>query len=269
MKIEPGTTHPYQSTISGKGALINETLVILEHLARGERLSSVRAEVLDENLLGKQAYFTRKTIWEHIGRRYFVGRSDDEIQTLAQVASSSLSAQARYLILFYAFGQADQLVHDFASMCLYDLYHDGRGVVDHGDVLQWLDRQTQDGHPEVSDWSPQTRNRVAAQLSSITRDFGLLEGAQRKRFRPVYVPLPAFIYVLYDLHAHGRSSRELVENPGFRIFLLNKDDVVFLLGEAARAGYLTFRQTESLYDIRLHYGSVKEAMSHAIAEKVP
>jgi hypothetical protein len=41
-----------------------------------------------------------------------------------------------------------------------------------------------------------------------------------------------------------------------------------LLAEAARADYLTLRHTETIYDIRLLFASLEEAMNHAIAQVV-
>jgi hypothetical protein len=136
-------------------------------------------------------------------------------------------------------------------------------------VFRWLDKETRNGHPEIGSWSPQTRSRLVSHLLSITRDFGLLSGGQRKKFHHLYVPLPAFLYVLYDQAIHyGLSGRHLITAEPFRLFLVDQDDMRLLLAEAARADYLTLRHTETIYDIRLLFASLEEAMNHAIAQVV-
>jgi hypothetical protein len=255
---------PYQSTISGKGGLITETQVVLAQIAAGESLADVREQVISANLLGKPTISTRESIWSSIHRRYLSGRSDDEIRLLARIASSSLPNQARQLVLFYVFAQVDQLLHDFVVDLLFPLYSSGRSIVDKSDVFAWFDKEASNGHAEIASWSPQTQTRIVRHLLSTSRDFGLLEGTQRKQFRRLFVPLPAFVYVLYDQYQAGLSGRQLLEAEAFRLFLLDNDDVLQLLAEATQYGYVTFRRTESIYDLRLHFGDVEEAMTYAL-----
>lgn len=259
---------PYSSTLSGKGSLITETRSVLERLAAGDSLEAVRDQVLTANLLGKPTLSTRESVWSHIHRRYLSGRSEQDVQLLARIATSSLSAQARQLILFYLFAQTDQLLSDFVVHLLYALYQAGRSAVDKADVFAWLDHEAAHGHAELRTWSPQTQTRIVQHLLSITRDFGLLEGVQQKRFRRLFVPLPAFVYVLYDQHATGLHGRDLLDADAFRLFLLDHDDVLHLLTEATQYDYVTFRRTESIYDLRLHFSSVAEAMTHALTYPV-
>lgn len=259
---------PYNSTISGKGGLITETQSVLERLAAGDSLEAVRDQVMTANLLGKPTISTREGVWNNIHRRYLSGRSEQDIQLLARMMTSSLSVQARHLILFYVFAQTDQLLYDFVVHLLSDLYQTGRSTVDKADVFAWFDREADNGHAELTTWSPQTQTRVVRHLLSITRDFGLLEGIQQKRFHRLYVPLPTFVYVLYDQHRAGLRGRQLVEAEAFRLFLLDHDDVLHLLAEATRHGYATFRRTESIYDLRLHFNSKEEAMTHALTHAV-
>jgi hypothetical protein len=109
------------------------------------------------------------------------------------------------------------------------------------DVFRWLEAKSVSGHLEITRWSPQTRNKLISHLLSIARDFGLLDGVQHKTFHRLYVPLSAFLYLLYDQYTSGLSGRQLIEADAFRLFLLDREDVLLLLGEAANKGYVTFR----------------------------
>lgn len=69
---------------------------------------------------------------------------------------------------------------------------------------------------------------MASNYLTIARDFGLLEGAQRKIFTRLYVPLPSFVYVLYRLKDKGRSNKAIVTSDDFKLFLMDQRDVYLL-----------------------------------------
>ena len=235
-------------------------------LADGKSLDEIRNSALKENLFLKRTVQTNQTIWKAIHLRYLSSRTAGEIHTMARVATSSLPERARLLALFYELARAVPLVHDLTSHCLYDLYEDGRSTVDKTDILSWLDQAQTRGHDEVGEWSPQTRGKVANNYLTVARDFGLLEGRQRKTFARVYVPLPAFVYVLYRLKEDGQTTRGIVESDHFRLFLMDQRDVYLLLDEATHAGYVTFQRAGSVYDLSFRRDSLDEVIDGFVTQ---
>ena len=202
----------YSSQISSKSSLINETFQVMSALADGNSVDQVRDLALKDNLLFKQTKQTNQTVWKAIYLRYLSGRTTNEIQTLAHTVASSLPERARLLVLFYEFARVVPLVYDLAVRCLYNLFEEGRSSIDKTDILAWLERAQANGHDEIGEWSPQTQGKVASNFLTIARDFGLLEGRQRKTFSRVYVPLPAFVYVLYRLKEDNETTKGIVES---------------------------------------------------------
>ena len=243
----------YSSNLGNKAALLVETERVLAEFAAGSSLEEVRALVFEDNILLKQTSETRHRVWETIYTRYISGRELSAVQTLARLTTSLLPEPDRHLILFYELAKSLPLVYDLTVDCLYPLYVDGRSSVDRADVLAWLDRANADGHDEIGAWSPQTRSKVASNYLTIARDFGLLEGTQRKVFTRLYVPLPAFVYVLYRLKEEGQLTKAIVISDDFRLFLMDQRDVYLLLDEATRAGCITFQRAGDVYDLTFHY----------------
>lgn len=256
----------YSSLLSSKSSLINETLQVMSALVDGHSVDEVRDLVLRENLLLKQTMNTRQTIWDVLHVRYLSGRTSDEIHNIARVTGSSLPERARLLVLFYELARAVPLVYDLTVHCLYDLYEDGRSTVDKTDILSWLDQAQTRGHDEVGEWSPQTRGKVANNFLTIARDFGLMEGRRRKTFARVYVPLPAFVYVLYRLKEDGETTKGIVESEYFRLFLMDQRDVYLLLDEATHAGYVTFQRADNVYDLSFRRDSLDEVIDGFITQ---
>ena len=250
----------YSSNLSGKSALLKETLQVMAALAADSSLEEVRGLVVEDNLLLKQTMHTRRAVWEAIHLRYFSGKTPSAMHSLAGLITSLLPERDRHLTLFYELAKSLPLVYDLTVDCLYALYTDGRSSIDKADVLAWLDSARDDGHDEIGGWSPQTRDKVASNYLTIARDFGLLEGTQRKVLTRLYVPLPAFVYVLYRLNGEGQPTKAIVTSDDFKLFLMDQRDVYLLLDEATRAGYVTFQRAGNVYDLTFHYRDLSEVV---------
>jgi hypothetical protein len=259
----------YNGHISSKAALLAETLSIFDFLAKGGSIADVRNQVTETNLLSKQSGSTRQTIWNAINRRYFSGRTEESVDLLVHLIASQLSIQSRQLILLYEFCHAEPLLYDFVVEVLFELYQAGRSSIEKADIFSWLEKKYIEGHLEIQGWTPQTKDKIASNLLSIARDFGLLTGVQRKSFQRVYIPLSSFIYALYEQQRQGLNGRNLIESRAFRIFLLDKSDVILLLGEAASQNLVKFRHTGDIYELTLTCTNLKEAMDSVVTNKIP
>ena len=92
-----------------------------------------------------------------------------------------------------------------------------------------------------------------------------MEGTQRKQFIHVYVPLPAFVYVLYRLAGDGMvTAREIIDALDWRLFLLEPDNVIDLLEEATTAGHCIFKRRGDILSLDFTYPSL-EACVEALA----
>ena len=239
---------------------MQETLQVMSALTAGSSLEEVRVLVVEDNILVKQTARTRRATWETIHVRYLSGKSPSAVHTLARLVASRLPDRDRHLILFYELAKSLPLVYDLTVDCLYALYTDGRSSIDKSDVLTWLNRAQDEGHAEIGSWSPQTRSKVASNYLTIARDFGLLEGTQRKIFTRPYVPLSTFVYVLYRIKEEGRPTKAIVTSNDFKLLLMDQRNVYLLLDEATRAGYVTFQRAGDVYDLTFHYRDLTEVV---------
>ena len=256
----------YSSSLSGKAGLLDETKLVLQYLATGQSIDDVRGMVVEQNLLSKQSPHTRQAVWDAIRLRLAGMGDDHRIRRVARVVTSpQLTVQAQNLILFYELCRSQPLLADLTADCLYPLYAKGRSVIDKTDVITWLSF-TAEAHTEIATWSPQTREKIASNYLSLVRDFGLLNGVQQKHFTQVYIPLPAFAYMLYDLHEQGLGTKDIIDSPAFRMLLIDHDDLMLLFADAARSNYVTFRRTGTIYDLVFHYASVDEVMERVTSK---
>ncbi|MBI3466680.1 MAG: DUF1819 family protein [Planctomycetes bacterium] len=88
--------------------------------------------------------------------------------------------------------------------------------------------------------------RIAQGLLSALRDFGVLQGAVKKRMAPVYLPVAAFAYVAYCLKQHQPSGAKLVELPDWKLFFLPRESVERFLFEAHQHKLLEYHAAGSV-----------------------
>lgn len=249
----------YTSNITGSGSLLPETFEVMSRLASGQSLEEVKLEVINNNLLGKKTEHTRQNTWRDINFRYFNNRDKDFIHQLAKIISSQIAVQAKRLILFFEMAQSDVLIYDMTVDQLFEMYQQGHSLVTKTDIDDWLESSILE-HPEIKNWTPQTRKRVISLYLSTVRDCGLLEGRTHKSFIKPYVPLSAFLWVLYRLKEKNLSPKAIVEAEEFKLFYLDQSTVIILMSEASNAGYISFQYVGDIFDIKFHVDTLTEVV---------
>lgn len=259
------TSTRYSGALSGKGALLEETLAVLRQIDQGYSANQVRGMVIDEDLLGKVTRSTRESVWKRIHARYL--GNEDHARTLARMVTHAPDRQTEKLVLFYEFCRSMPVLRDVTVQCVYPRYAAGYSRIDKAVIQQFFD-QVSPTHPELTEWSPQTRGKVVSNILTILRDFGLLSGTQRKEFVRLYVPLATFVYALYRIAGDGiRTPHEVLEVEDWKLFFLEREDTLALLDEATAAGHCTFRHQGDIYTLDLVYPCL-EACVEALAAKV-
>lgn len=249
----------YNSTLAGKGAYLPETKKVLRQLDAGRSPEQVRQAVLEGDLLDQRTFHTREKYWHEVFRRYISERNVDHVADLAQVVARCRNERAVDLVLFYEYCQADDLLYDLTAYCTYELYQNARTAIDKVDVNEWLSRQEND-HPGIADWAPSTRNRLVGSYLATIRDFGLVTGRNKKEFHKFYVPREAFVYALYHQKDRGLLGKQLIESTDWRLFLMDEQEVIFMLEDAANGGFVHFRRAGDIFDLRFAYEDLSEVV---------
>ena len=249
----------YNSTLAGKGAYLPETKMILQQIDAGKSPEQVREAVVEGDLLDQRTLKSRETYWKEVFRRYISEREPEHVDALAHVVTHCENTSAVDLVLFYEYCQVDDLLYDLTAHCAYQLYHNARTAIDKVDVNEWL-REQQDDHPKIAEWSPQTRGRLTGGYLSTIRDFGLVTGRNKKEFYKFYVPREAFVYALYHQKDRGLLGKQLIESTDWRLFLMDKQEVIFMLEDAANGGFVHLRRAGDIYDLRFVYEDLSEVV---------
>ena len=120
--------------------------------------------------------------------------------------------------------------------------HRGRPVVAHNDVLDLLISAAQE-QPQIDRWSESTRVKLAGSVLTAFRDFGVLEGKQKKFLVQPQLPLSTATALLRILVAEGCRGRRVLEHHTWRFYLITEAEVAQLLARLAREGTIRFEKT--------------------------
>lgn len=244
---------------------MDETFAVLRLITNGEQEADIKSAVVNDDILIKATHKSRTAIWDKLHQRYFY---DWERTKLLSKLVSNSNYEVGKLFVYYDFCQAETILFDAVTQPIYERFEAGFSGVEISDLQAWLDSE-QANHPEVTEWSPQTRKKVLSNILTVLRDFGLMTGVNRKIFERVYVPASLAGYVLYSLQEKldQFGPRTVIASPDWRLFFLDKGDVVNLLKELTHEGHCNFQKQGDVMTLELKWPSLEEYVE-AIAGKV-
>jgi hypothetical protein len=158
-----------------------------------------------------------------------------------------------------------RLLHDVVTEVLAPL--PARGITDI-DVLElqkplkrWVAEEK-----TSAPWSDPTVERIAQGLLSALRDFGVLQGAVKKRIAPAYLPVEAFAYIAFYLKQHQPSGAKLAELPDWKLFFLPREGVERAFFEAHQSGLLEYHAAGSVTRLTFPAATLEE-YAHALTKR--
>lgn len=228
---------------TSKGALIKEAHAVFRALASGMPLNEVRSACLTSRLLRQPARETRHRIWEALHWRYFAW--DPPRWVLADLADAAQNdaTDRRFIGLAYIhYARRDRLTFDFVTDRLWTRWKSSALEVRRDDVLDFLaDYESRDA--AVRNWRESTRKKLAGNVLSALRDFGVLTGVQRKSLqRPLVAPEVA-LHLCRLLDGQGLRGRALLEAHDWCLFLWELHDTSLALAQLAQRGEIRFERS--------------------------
>ena len=214
------TTGRYLPNNASKAGLLDETRRFLLTYARCQDLSATRQALIDGGL-PQRSRDTRITIVEVIQRRLTRWSPPlwvyDELISFAEERDHpSLDAA---LLLHIA--RQDALINDFIHHVVVPHWNQGDHILVRADVQRFLDLALPE-HAEIDTWSLATREKLAGNVLSILRDYGLLRGREQKQIVEPHVPSNVAEHLVRLLRSEGVSENELASHTDWGIWLWDR-----------------------------------------------
>jgi hypothetical protein len=195
--------------------------------------------VVAENLLGKH---TRARAADTLRRaflpRFVNGHPPQAWVIVRALEDRNLPVEILRPVYYWITARSERLLYDFVCT---ELLHRSKSQVQRittDDVCRWIASQLATCGKV---WSLTVTTKVARGVLATLRDFGLLEGASKKRMAPIYLPIESFAYIAFALHQQGVSGPQLAQHRDWQLFLLSPPMVEQMFLEADRSGLLRFQ----------------------------
>jgi hypothetical protein len=219
----------YTSKIIKASALLDDTKTLFSHWDADSSMRENLDRIRRENVFAKASRSRVEDILAIFRHRYLV--EPDVSKALVVLVKNRFPSASLDRVLYFHAAGADTLLHDVVTEILVPSQAHGITDITPAAVQKVLAKWVEQGLT-TSKWSENTTERVAQGLMSTLRDFGVLQGAIKKRIAPAYMPVTAFAYIAFYLKQHQPSGAKLLEHPDWKLFFLNRDLVERFLFEA-------------------------------------
>jgi hypothetical protein len=252
----------YTSKIIKAGALIADTKTLLanwdETLSVAENLKQFQRD----NIFGKASRSRVEDILAIFRQRYLT--AEQVTKALVILVKQKFPAEGLNCILYFHATQSDRLLHDVVTELLASIHQQGRQDVSVSDIKIWIKKQISQGKTQNS-WPETTVTRCAREVLSTLRDFGILQGAAKKRIAPIYLSVEAFAYIALYLRQSQPSGERLIHAPEWQLFFLSPKTVEHFFMEAHQHRLLDYYAAGSIIRIDFPTESLEEYV-HVIAK---
>jgi hypothetical protein len=143
------------------------------------------------------------------------------------MAAATDLAGLKLLLLLHTARQ-DTLLYAIIQEVVAPRRHAGLTAISYVEMQRFLD-EAAPTHPEIHTWSRATRIKLAGNLLTVLRDYGLLTGTATKRIvEPVVSPFAAG-HLARLLAAEGIAPEQIADHPDWALWLLTPERARALL----------------------------------------
>jgi hypothetical protein len=225
MMSEPSETTRWRASgsylprLASKTSLIEETRRFLLAYARLGDIEASRQALITEEL-PQRSRATRVTIVENIQIRLTRWHPPTWVlEDLIAFAQDREQAELMAALLLHTARQ-DVLLYDIIQQVVVPRWFAGERELIRADIQRFLDG-AQSEHPEVAGWSHSTREKLAGNVLSTLRDFGLLSGKASKQIVEPIVPLRVVQHLAHLLQAESIPPEQIAHHPDWQLWLWN------------------------------------------------
>lgn len=210
--------------IAHHSTYIEETKRILRTYVECESYEELEHRVVEGNILNKNTDEYRTNILREVTRRHIPDTDEYTETPLMQLMVAGVSSDVTEWCLYYEFAQ-DPFIRLVTTDFLYPEFERGTLSIQAVDIVDFV-KSIQENYADLRDRSESTINEAATKYLTALRNFGLLEGVQRKEFAVTYVPDETIAYVVYRLFQKGvKSPSEIIGHEDWKLFLMNESEV--------------------------------------------
>ena len=238
----PARTGQWSARNTAAPALVAETTLVLRWIADGGSLDRVSEAIRSGELLRLRTQSSRVAFAAAIRRRY-LDRTPVWALTDLVRASRRPGDDLRHL-LYIHFCREDAFARSLAQDFLAVRWQAGREHLPTADAVSFLESAVEQ-QPHIRSWTKSGRLKLVTNTLRAFTEFGLLSGVLKRSLRK---PAPSSLVIehLLRLVVPDRTTgASILDNPWWKLFLLEPAEVADHLGRLARKRRIRYERTGS------------------------
>lgn len=253
----------YNSRLQKGGALLDDMRLLVRAWTDTSANEQRDIQVV-ENLLGKTSRSRAADTYQRAFVPRFVnGVPKDAWKIVRPLEDREIAVEVLKPVYYWITARSDKLLYEFVREELSLRNMNNLGWIDSKETASWITNRI--GRSSKK-WTPTVTAKVARGLLATLRDFGILEGASKKRIAPTYLPVESFAYIAFALNKLGASGRQLLEHPDWGLFLFSLPVAEQMMLEADRNQLLSYAAVGQI--VRIEFPATTfEEMADVIAGK--
>ena len=232
---------PYSSRYTSKGSLLTEAGIVINDLFKGKTIEEARERSLDGSLLNQRTHASRLKIWKDLHYRLFTHRIDWMIEGLKEARAKGSQSPEFVSMVYINYALRDHLTYDIVTGLIWNRWQQNQLEINREDILSLLD-EVGEVQPQVYRWAESSRLKLASNILTSLRDFGILGGTQRKRIVRPILPLFTAEHLLRILTSEGFRGGEVLKHSIWRLFLCSEEDVASILASLSQVNRINFEK---------------------------
>jgi hypothetical protein len=259
--IKSDTSSPFTTRLQKGGALFADMRQLVIAAARDSRAAASAEDA--RAVLTKTTAARLNDIYVRAFRPRFIEGSPPEAWRLA-AAIESLSPDESVVRPFYYWitARAEPVLYSFVSTELFARLGGADRDVRIGEVIVWIENRL---NIEEKSWTRTVQHKVARGMLAALRDFGVLEGASRKRLAALHLAPEAFALIAFLLRGMGVEGGSLISHPDWRLFLFTETVVERLFLECHQRHWLRYEVAGAIHRIEFPERSFKEYVNELLS----
>lgn len=253
---DTGREESLDPKIAHHSTYIDETKCVLRSYVESDSYEELERRVVDDNILNKDTDEYRTNILREVTRRHIPDKEKYTLTPIMHVVAADIRNNVIDWCLYYEFAQ-DPFIRLVTLEFLYPEFERGTLSIQATDIVAFIESIKED-YADLRDRSESTINEAATKYLTALRNFGLLEGTQRKEFAVTYVPDETIAYVVYRLFQNGASSAtEVIEHDDWQLFLMSESDAQRRIQDISPQ-YVSYEKRGSTERLIKKYDSMEE-----------
>lgn len=246
--LEPLDRQTITARLAGAGSMRAEIEHVMAAVPGAATAEEFRRAILDNNAARKGTGTSRMWAWKRLKLRYALDRPANVEFAAFRRAMRDTDPAGRALSAMLMFARLDRLFREATLDLIVPLLARPGIVIEIDRVREYVERRAAQAG---LDWSAESLRSVTNHLASSWKDFGVVEGSKQRR---VVRPRPSHATIRYAVElakAEGRTDRQVLDAPWFRLLGLDVAGAEAALRAAARDGVLRFRAQAEVVEITL------------------